>query len=204
MISTINKGTNMRKTSEVIINGISLDKIISKHLKWLENKGGCRADLSNLDLSDVDLSGSNFQGAIFSGSNLSGSNLQGSNLQGSNLSMANLYLANLQGSNLSMANLCLANLSGTNLSEADLNGTNLDDTFYQVSRIGSHNRMTTYNATKDIVWCGYFKGTMKEFKENVESTHKNNPRYLAQYRAVIDYFNSLASIKNGINNQQRN
>lgn len=45
----------MRKTSEVLINGIPLTEIISNHLKWLENKGGYKADLSKADLSEVEL-----------------------------------------------------------------------------------------------------------------------------------------------------
>ena len=67
-----------------------LTEILELHQKWLNDKGGIRANLSNNDL-------------------------YGANLYGTNLCNANLKDANLKGSDLSHANLKGANLSGAKL-----------------------------------------------------------------------------------------
>ena len=73
-----------------------LQKILEKHLKWLNREeGGERADLCE------------------------------SNLREANLREANLCKTNLRGANLYKADLCKANLCGTNLREADLRGADL-------------------------------------------------------------------------------
>ena len=102
------------------------------------------------------------------------------NLSGANLSRANLSRANLSGANLSWAVLSGADLSRANLSD----GVDI----ISVSGIGSERRMTTYWVQADKVWCGCFTGTLAKFKEEVESTHKDNPKHLATYRAAIALF----------------
>ena len=89
----------MRKPSEVIINGKTLEEILENHLHWLKQDvdgwKGMRANLRYADLSHADL-------------------------RYANLSMASLSRANLSMANLSMADLSEANLSETNLRYADL------------------------------------------------------------------------------------
>jgi len=41
-----------------------LKEILDEHKKWLNGKGGQRADLINADLSDADLSGADLTGTI--------------------------------------------------------------------------------------------------------------------------------------------
>jgi hypothetical protein len=120
--------------------------------------------------------------------------LSRANLSRANLSEANLSRANLSGADLSGANLLEANLSGANLLGADLSGANLlgantgENKFVSVSGIGSARRMTTYCVHMDKIWCGCFTGTMAEFEEAIEKTHKNNADHLAHYRAAVVFF----------------
>ena len=81
-----------------------------------------------------------------------------------------------------------ADLSRADLCGADLSRAATNDKYLQVSCIGSAKRMTTYNVTQDVVWCGCFKGTLGEFSETVEKTHKENAQYLRDYRAAIAFF----------------
>ena len=89
------------------------------------------------------------------------------------------------------ANLNRADLRGANLIGADLSGANLSDKIVSVSRIGSRKDMTTYNFDTDEVFCGCYKGTLKEFEAKVKETHKDNPQYLKEYLGAIKYFKSL-------------
>ncbi len=119
--------------------------ILEKHERWLIDRGGECADLSNANLRYADLSGAKLRyadlwnadlsgaglidadlwNADLSGANLSGANLRYADLSGANLSGANLSGANLSGADLSGANLRNADLSGANLSGANLSGANL-------------------------------------------------------------------------------
>ena len=51
--------------------------------------------------------------------------------------------------------------------------------------------MTTYCFDDDIVWCGCFKGTLKEFEIKVKETHKDNKQYLAEYLGFIKYLEEI-------------
>ena len=88
-----------------------LDTILAKHLKWLNNKGGEKADLSHANLERVDLAGANLRGANLRGANLWSANLEGANLAGANLKDADLSRANLAGAYLKGTNLSKDNLS---------------------------------------------------------------------------------------------
>lgn len=74
---------------------------------------------------------------------------------------------------------------------ADLSAANLDKRYISISRIGSQKRMTTYCFEDDIIWCGCFKGTLKEFEVRVKETHKDNARYLKEYIGFIKYLKAL-------------
>ena len=90
--------------------------------------------------------------------------------------------------NLSRANLSRADLYGANLYGADLSGANLSGQhFFSFAGIGSAKRSTTYWLEADKVWCGCFNGTLNEFAAQVNETHEDNPRHLAEYKAGIAF-----------------
>lgn len=51
--------------------------------------------------------------------------------------------------------------------------------------------MTTYCFEDDIIWCGCFRGTLKEFEKQVKTTHAENPVHLKEYIGFIKYIKSL-------------
>lgn len=122
----------MRNIEEVIINGgITLEEILDKHEKWLnEEEGGERAELVKVDLSDVNLSGVNlFDADLYNtdltNADLTEANLSYANLRGANLRYANLKYANLRGADLRNADLSFVNLKIANLNKAYLSSANL-------------------------------------------------------------------------------
>ena len=173
-----------------------LNEIFRKHALWLNAEdGGERANLNGANLDGANLNLASLDGASLDGASLDGASLNRASLDGASLNGASLNGASLDGANLNWASLDGASLDGVSLNGASLNGASLDDKIYQISRIGSSHRMTTYNATKNIIWCGYFKGTLEEFDVEVEETHKDNVLYLAQYRACLVYFKTLRDLK---------
>jgi uncharacterized protein YjbI with pentapeptide repeats len=161
------------------MNPEQIKEVLSKHLSWRRGEGGERANLRSADLYGADLYGADLYGA---------------DLSNANLRSADLSNANLRSANLSLADLSGANLSGANLSGADLRSALTDDLFFQISRIGSENRMTTWNATKDIIWCGCFKGTMQEWIEKIQKTYEVGNKHRDAYLAAVLYFQTLAKI----------
>jgi len=147
------------------MNKKELKIILDNHKLWLETKGkeGSRADLRDAVLIYVDLTSADLRGA-------------------------NLTSANLKGAVLTDANLKDANLTG-----ADLRGTKTDKRYVSITCIGSEKRITIYCFDDDIVWCGCYIGSLKEFKDKVETTHKDNPQYLKEYLNAIKYIESLRS-----------
>ena len=124
----------LRKPSEIMIDGKSLEEILNECkssllLTGVNLKG---ADLRESDLKNVDLRRTNLSGADLRGANLRDSDLSEADLSGADLSVANLSNADfkgaiLTGTDLSYANLSDADLSGADLSGADLRGANLRD-----------------------------------------------------------------------------
>lgn len=95
---------------------------------------------------------------------------------------------------LSHAYLNYADLRDADLSGADLRGADLDDHIVCLDRIGSAKRRTTYNATKDIVWCGCFKGSFEEWVAKIRETYPNkNAIYRKEYEAAIAFFKTVAA-----------
>ena len=91
----------MRNIKEVIINGVSLEVILKKHKKWLNDEiGREKADLSRVNLRGVDLRDANLRGVDLRGADLTDANLRGADLTGANLRGANLNNANLKYTNL--------------------------------------------------------------------------------------------------------
>jgi len=130
--------------------------------------------------------------AIKSSANLSYADLSYADLRSANLSSANLSYADLSYADLSYADLRSANLSSANLRPGvNLSEATTDKRYIQVGCIGSSKRMTTYCFEDDIIWCGCFKGTLKEFESKCKETHKDNKQYLAEYLGFIKYIKSL-------------
>jgi len=151
------------------------------------NLGGANlrgADLRDANLGDADLGGANLGGADLGGANLGGADLGGANLGGADLRGADLRGADLRGANLRGADLRGANLGDANLRGADLRGA---DHVFSFAGIGSARRNTTYWLEADKVWCGCFSGTLAEFVLQVEETHAEHPKFLAEYRAGISF-----------------
>jgi hypothetical protein len=134
-----------------------------------------------------------------------------------NTRILDLSEADLRGADLCRANLCEADLSEANLSEADLSEADLSEAdlrraknikdieyFYNMnicstrfnyqvlhqSQIGSNGRSTTYIPELDIVWCGCWKGTMKQFKAKIIEVYGSDKqnKYYIQYMDLIKYF----------------
>jgi hypothetical protein len=137
------------------------------------------------------MSGANMTDANMAGANMSGANMIGANMSGANMIGANMRYANLSYANLSYANLSSADLSSANMTGANMSGANMTDRYISISRIGSRKGMTTYCFDTDIIWCGCFKGTLEEFKTNVQKVHSDNPQYLQEYLGFISYIESL-------------
>ena len=134
----------MRKPSEVIINGKTLEEILENHLHWLkEDVDGWKemranldgADISNTDLRFVNLKYASLNDVIFYKSDLRKANFCNASLQHTNLSYtdcrgATLNDADIFNSNLTHADFGDASLVGaylvcSNLTRADFRGTNL-------------------------------------------------------------------------------
>ena len=191
-----------------------LNEIIARHAKWLRREdGGERANLRKANLQGVDLHEADLRDADLRGANLRRANLQEANLNEADLRDTDLRGADLRGANLQDANLRRANLQDTDLRGADLQDTylqgaylqdaDLDQTYYQITRIGSRNATTTYCIEKNNVVCGcwnhYRGGTLADFKERVKNIYDNydempNKRYYRQYMAAIEFFEKMAEL----------
>lgn len=151
-----------------------LNEIIASHAKWLRREdGGERA------------------------------NLRRANLQGVDLHEADLRDADLRSANLRRANLQEANLNEADLRDTDLRGADLDQTYYQITRIGSRNATTTYCVEKNNIVCGcwnhYRGGTLADFKERMKNIYGeygeiSNEKYYRQYMAAIEFFEKMAEL----------
>ena len=124
---------NLRKPKEIIIEGVSLEKLIESHKKWLDNeKSGKQLILENADLSyanliGVDLSYANLRRTDLEGADLENANLENADLENADLIYTNLENADLRFTNLKNANLYNAYLKNADLRKANLIGANLYD-----------------------------------------------------------------------------
>lgn len=176
--------------------------ILSDHLAWLENRGGERADLSEMDLRGFDLKEVNlskaylnnanlsqlrldrvnFNQALMSGADLSYVDLRNASLVNADLRNANLELAYLDGVNLKMANLKDANLFGVDLedvilAESVLINANLSKTILDgVNLSGAFLEGTILESMNyDYAICpteGSFIGWKKVFVKSKERLHE--------------------------------
>ena len=170
-----------------------MTKILELHRKWLFNiDGGIRADLRSADLRSADLRSADLSFANLSSANLRSANLRSANLSFADLSSANLSSANLRSANLSFADLSSANLRSANLRSADLSSAKTKKRYIQVACIGSRKDMTTYCFEDDLVFCGCFKGTLKEFKQKCLKTYPDKKsQNHKEYLGFIEYLENL-------------
>ena len=106
-----------------------------------------------------------------------------------------LRSADLSSADLSYANLRSANLRSANLSYANLSCAVTDKKYIQIACIGSRKGMTTYCFDDDEIFCGCFRGTLKEFEKEVKETHKDNEQYLKEYLGFIKYLKAVKGRK---------
>ena len=125
----------LRKPSEIIIKGKTLELLLDEHAEWFCNMGPIRpirpicpiwGDLINADLSYADLEHVNLSRASLHGVNLKNANLTYANLDNVDLSCANLENSDLNDANLYNANLTKVNLNWASLCGADLQFANLN------------------------------------------------------------------------------
>lgn len=81
--------------------------------------------------------------------------------------------------------------SYADLRSANLSSAKTDKKYCSINCIGSAKRMTTYCFEDDVIWCGCFKGSLKEFTARVKETHANSPQYLKEYLNFIKYLKSI-------------
>jgi carbonic anhydrase/acetyltransferase-like protein (isoleucine patch superfamily) len=60
-----------------------------------------------------------------------------------------------------------------------------------VGPIGSRDGYTTIHLLTQMVSCGGFRGTLKEFTKQVKRVHQNNPFYLYSYLGLINMVNLM-------------
>ena len=178
-----------------------LNEIVANHVKWLQDKGGKRANLAGADLY-----GANLRRADLCMADLRGADLEGADLYGANLEGADLYGANLEGADLEWANLCRANLHGAHLEGAELDGAELPIDVYQIVGAGSCNRCTTYDIINDQIVCGCWndgKGNhLDSFIKRIEEVYGpkgENPDsiHYAEYMSAISFFKAMKEL-NGV------
>jgi uncharacterized protein YjbI with pentapeptide repeats len=114
---------------------------------------------------------------------------------------ADLSGVDLSWANLSGAYLCRADMSGADLCGADLRGAiwNMDytsektdiDQFIFARGLGSRKDETQWDFKNDLLLCGCFTGSLEKFAAQIEETHRNNPIFLAEYRAMIRFFKDV-------------
>ena len=150
---------------------IDLKEVLRLHERWINgDKDGRRADLSDANLRYADLRGADLGRAYLSGADLRGADLRGAYLRG-------------------------ADLRGADLRDADLSCATFDDRIFCLDRIGSVKRRTTYNASKNIVWCGCFRGTFEEWVAKIRKTYPDdNNVYRKEYEAAIAFFKTVAEV----------
>ena len=173
------------------MNAEKLKEICLNHIKWLNNEGGEKADLSRANLSGSNLYGSNISRADLSYANLSRADLYGANISRADLSYANLSGSNISRADLSSADLSHADLSGADISRADLYGANLPHKYLSIGPIGSRNCIILYSYEYNVIICGCFKGSIKEFAEKVKSTYQEGHKRRIEYDAAIDMIEKL-------------
>lgn len=119
----------MRKPSEVIVNGKTLEEILENHLHWLkrdvEGWKEMRAKLDGADISNTDLRFANLKYAYLDDVNFYKSDLRGANFCNASLQHTNLSYTDCRGATLNDTNICDSNLIHADFCDASLVGAYL-------------------------------------------------------------------------------
>ena len=119
----------MRKPSEVIINGKTLEEILENHKHWLmqdiDGWKEMRANLDGADISNTDLRFANLKYAILNDVNFYKSDLRWANFYTTSLQHTNLSYADFRGATLNDAYICDSNLAHADFGDASLVGAYL-------------------------------------------------------------------------------
>ena len=119
----------MRKPSEVIINGKTLEEILENHLHWLkrdvEGWKEMRANLDGADISNTDLRFANLKYASLDDVNFYKSDLRWANFCNASLQHTNLSYADFREVTLNDTNICDSNLIHADFGDASLVGAYL-------------------------------------------------------------------------------
>lgn len=118
----------MRKPSEVIINGKTLEEILENHLHWLKR----------------DVNGWKEMRANLSGADISNTDLRFVNLKYAHLDDVNFYKSDLRWTNFCNASLQHTNLNYTDFREATLNDTNICDSNFSHADFGDASLVGAY------------------------------------------------------------
>lgn len=117
----------MRKPSEVIINGKTLEEILENHLHWLKRDVDgwkeMRANLDGADISNTDLRFTNLKYASLNDVNFYKSDLRGVDLRKTSLQHTNLSYADFREATLNDAYIFNSNLAHADFGDASLVGT---------------------------------------------------------------------------------
>lgn len=148
----------LRKPSEIIIKGKTLEQLLDEHAEWLYDMDPIRpiwGDLINADLSYADLEHVNLSRASLHGVNLKNANLTYVNLDNADLSCANfensdLSYANLYNANLTKANLNWASLWSANMEYANLNFSNLKNAYLRYANLRGADLKNAYLKNADL------------------------------------------------------
>ena len=116
----------MRKPSEVIINGKTLEEILENHLHWLKQDVDgwkeMRANLDGADISNTDLRFTNLKYASLNDVNFYKSDLRGVDLRKTSLQSANLSYADFREATLNDTYILNSNLAHADFGDASLVG----------------------------------------------------------------------------------
>ena len=165
------------------------------------------AELQKAHLERICLDGARLRGASLERANLNIAGLYRADLGGASLDNAGLYRAHLEEACLEGArlygadlqNACLvdarlrnADLREANLKSADLRRADLCcalglEAFIFAGPIVSRIDLVQWDMKNDILLCGCFKGTLEEFRAQVEIKRRDNPEDLIAYRAMIRF-----------------
>jgi len=146
-------------TGEVIFSGDyksikdALEDGISKGISFNYAKLNY-AELNYAELNNAELNNAELNNAELNNAKLNDAVLNNAKLNDAELKYAKLNNAKLNDAELNNAKLNDAELNNAKLNGAELNGAN-------------SNRPTYYNVKSDIVECGCFRGTLKEFTKAV-------------------------------------
>lgn len=119
----------MRKPSEVIVNGKTLEEILENHLHWLKRDVNgwkeMRAKLDGADISNTDLRFVNLKYASLNDVNFYKSDLRWANFCNASLQRTKLSYADFREATLNDADICDSNFIHADFGDASLIGTYL-------------------------------------------------------------------------------